>query len=116
MLGTRTSRTYTRVGHRQTRADSAGDQAEIVFTFTGTAPFSFTYTRSVKRGKTDVVLETQVSCLCEETLLTSKTLTGIPDTTHSIFSSLEGDYRVVYVADSFCQYPPAAAGTVVHAT
>jgi nucleoporin POM152 len=38
-----------------------GDQAEIVFTFTGTPPFSFTYTRSVKRGKVDVVLETQVS-------------------------------------------------------
>ncbi|GAA5923031.1 hypothetical protein JCM1841_000288 [Sporobolomyces salmonicolor] len=74
-----------------------GDQTEIVFSFEGTPPFSFTYSRRAPqdRSKDRKVLETH-------------TVTGIEDHSYSIFTSQEGTYSVSYIADAFCSYPPAS--------
>ncbi|GAA5892621.1 hypothetical protein JCM5296_006177 [Sporobolomyces johnsonii] len=74
-----------------------GDQTEIVFSFEGTPPFAFTYSRRAPqdRSKDRKVLETH-------------TVTGIEDKSYSIFTSQEGTYSVSYIADAFCSYPPAA--------
>ncbi|GAA5938494.1 Pom152p [Sporobolomyces koalae] len=80
-----------------------GDQTEIVFSFTGTAPFSFTYSRRAPqdRSKDKKVLETH-------------TVTGIQENTYSILTSQEGTYSVSYIADKYCSYPPASkSGAVV---
>ncbi|WVQ78800.1 hypothetical protein IAT38_000891 [Cryptococcus sp. DSM 104549] len=71
-----------------------GDEP-AVFTvkFTGTAPFSFTYTRSEQVGSRSKVVETQ-------------TITDISEDYYAISSSLPGDYTVVSVSDKFCRYPP----------
>lgn len=45
----------------QSGFDLTGDQAEIIFSFEGEAPFSFTYTRSLEGSSK--VLETHASLL-----------------------------------------------------
>ncbi|GAA5994681.1 hypothetical protein JCM5350_007373, partial [Sporobolomyces pararoseus] len=80
-----------------------GDQTEIVFSFTGTPPFSFTYSRRAPqdRSKDKKVLETH-------------TVTGIEENSYSILTSQEGTYSVSYIADKYCSYPPASkSGAVV---
>jgi nucleoporin POM152 len=71
-----------------------GDQAEIVFRFYGTPPFTFTYTRSAiaKKGQKPKVLE-------------SHTRTA-DDYTYVMFASLEGTYEVTSIEDKYCAYPP----------
>ncbi|BFZ60840.1 hypothetical protein YB2330_001892 [Saitoella coloradoensis] len=65
-----------------------GDQAEITFHFTGTAPFSFTYVRSeTKKGKRRV-LETH-------------TVTDVNSDHYTIFTSQHGDYEVLEVRDAW---------------
>ncbi|WVW80225.1 hypothetical protein I302_102203 [Kwoniella bestiolae CBS 10118] len=71
-----------------------GDEpAAFAVHFTGTAPFSFTYTRSEQYGSKSKVVETQ-------------TITDIHENTYTISSSLPGDYAVVAISDKFCRYPP----------
>lgn len=92
--------------------------------FSGTPPFSFTYTRSeIKSGKSKVV-ETQVrflSCRARRRFLyfpahtslvlntessSNQTITDINDSTYTITSSLPGDYQVISISDKYCRYPP----------
>ncbi|WWD16439.1 hypothetical protein CI109_100865 [Kwoniella shandongensis] len=63
--------------------------------FTGTAPYSFTYTRSEDVGVTarSKVVETQ-------------TIADIWESSYTISSSLPGDYAVTSVSDKYCRYPP----------
>ncbi|KAK8861645.1 hypothetical protein IAR55_002468 [Kwoniella newhampshirensis] len=63
--------------------------------FSGTPPFSFTYTRSEDVGATarSKVVETQ-------------TIGDIWKDSYTISSSLPGDYAVTSVSDKFCRYPP----------
>ncbi|OCF56504.1 hypothetical protein L486_05354 [Kwoniella mangroviensis CBS 10435] len=71
-----------------------GDEpATFAVQFTGSAPFSFTYTRSEQYGSKSRVVETQ-------------TITDIWENTYTISSSLPGDYAVVAISDKFCRYPP----------
>ncbi|ODN74022.1 hypothetical protein L202_07501 [Cryptococcus amylolentus CBS 6039] len=60
--------------------------------FTGTAPFSFTYTRSEQSGSKWKVVETQ-------------TVTDIMEDSYAISSSLPGDYEVTSISDKYCRYP-----------
>jgi nucleoporin POM152 len=79
-----------------------GDQAEIIFEFEGTPPFSFTYTKSApasanakgKKGASQV-LETH-------------TITGVETNRYSVFTQSEGTWNVVSVQDKYCAYPPLA--------
>ena len=78
---------------------ATGDQAEIVFRFYGTPPFTFTYTRSEltkkgKKGKKARVLESH-----------SRTA---DDYTYSMFASQEGTYEVTSIEDRYCSYPPSS--------
>ncbi|KZT54109.1 hypothetical protein CALCODRAFT_500232 [Calocera cornea HHB12733] len=79
-----------------------GDQAEIVFAFTGEPPFTFTYQRSEisKKGKAGKVLETH-------------TITGHKDKEYRFSSALEGTWTVTFVADKYCRYPPVPPSTEV---
>ncbi|KAL8278854.1 hypothetical protein RQP46_008725 [Phenoliferia psychrophenolica] len=75
-----------------------GDQTEIIFTFTGTAPFTFTYSRRHPQDRTK-----------DKTVLETHTVTGVQENRYSIFTSQEGTWSVSYIADAFCAYPPPAA-------
>lgn len=58
-----------------------------------------TYTRSeLSNKKSPVVKDTQ-------------TITGVMDDTYTIYSSQEGQYRVTYISDAFCSYPPGNGGS-----
>lgn len=63
-----------------------GEQAELIFKFSGTPPFSFTYTRSDARGK---VIETH-------------SVPAVDSYQYSIFTSLQGVYEVVTLEDKYC--------------
>ncbi|KAF2399953.1 hypothetical protein EJ06DRAFT_549357 [Trichodelitschia bisporula] len=67
-----------------------GGEAEILFEFTGTPPFEFTYTRSenAKRGRKAAVLETRTERTSEFS--------------HSVKASEEGTYEVTSVRDKWC--------------
>lgn len=69
-----------------------GGEVEILFEFTGTPPFEFTYIRSenAKRGKKAAVLETRHDKSYEFT--------------KSIRASDEGTYEVVAIKDKFCAF------------
>ncbi|EHL02477.1 putative nucleoporin-like protein [Glarea lozoyensis 74030] len=69
-----------------------GGHADLVFEFTGTPPFEFTYTRStnVRKGQRSQVLETRRDVSDEF----SKT----------VVSSLEGTYEVVAIKDRYCSF------------
>ncbi|EEB06780.1 nucleoporin Pom152 [Schizosaccharomyces japonicus yFS275] len=70
-----------------------GDRAEISFQFTGTPPFTFTYSRhALTRKGTGKVLETH-------------TVTGIEEYEYKILSSIEGVYVVNSVQDRYCRFP-----------
>ncbi|CAK9785517.1 hypothetical protein CC85DRAFT_329236 [Cutaneotrichosporon oleaginosum] len=60
--------------------------------FTGTPPFTFSYTRSETHGGRARVVETQ-------------TITDIWAYEYAISSSAPGDYFVTSVSDRFCRYP-----------
>ena len=80
-----------------------GEQAEIVFTFIGEPPFTFTYQRAeltTQRGKTPKILETH-------------TVSGVMTNEYSIYSALEGTWTVTFISDKWCRYPPAQIDTSV---
>jgi nucleoporin POM152 len=60
--------------------------------FTGTPPFTFSYTRSEVHGGRARVVETQ-------------TITDIWEEVYDISSSAPGDYEVTSVSDKYCRYP-----------
>lgn len=71
-----------------------GDQAEIIFSFEGTPPFSLTYVRTeeveVKRGKRrSQVVETH-------------TVNGIYAYEYRVLTSLQGTYEAIEVSDAYC--------------
>ena len=91
------------------------DPAVFAVRLKGTAPFSFTYTRSEVIGGKIKVVDTQVrrrSSFCPssssqcELRLTVQTVSDIWENVYTISSSLPGDYQVVSVSDKFCRYPP----------
>ncbi|KAK9460066.1 uncharacterized protein V1516DRAFT_678824 [Lipomyces oligophaga] len=69
-----------------------GDRAEIVFSLAGSAPFSFTYTRSeqIGRGNKFRVLETH-------------TVSEVLSNQYSIYTSMQGVYEAISVEDRFCR-------------
>lgn len=71
-----------------------GDQP-VVFGvhFTGTPPFTFSYTRSETVNGRSRIMETQ-------------TITDIWSERYAISSSAPGDYAVTSVADKYCRFPP----------
>ncbi|MBW0477738.1 hypothetical protein O181_017453 [Austropuccinia psidii MF-1] len=71
-----------------------GDQSEIIFTFEGTPPFSFTYTRSLPEDRFN-----------EKKVLETHTITDIHENTYSIFVREEGTWSVTYIQDAFCSFP-----------
>lgn len=64
----------------------SGDTAELSFRFTGTPPFTFTYTRSVY-GK----------------VRERKTINKVTSHQHSIFTKEDGVYEVVALQDMYCR-------------
>ncbi|KAI5480711.1 nucleoporin Pom152 [Pseudohyphozyma bogoriensis] len=72
-----------------------GDQTEIVFNFSGTPPFSFTYSRRHPQDRTK-----------DRTVLETHSVTGIMDYSYSIFTSQEGTWSVSHISDAHCAYPP----------
>lgn len=68
-----------------------------MFTFFGTPPFTFTYTRSEigKKGSKPRILEMHSHTTDEQT--------------YSLFASQEGTYEVISIEDKFCSY--AASST-----
>ncbi|KAM0756071.1 hypothetical protein T439DRAFT_296083 [Meredithblackwellia eburnea MCA 4105] len=76
-----------------------GDQTEIIFSFTGEPPFTFTYSRRHPQDRTK-----------DKTVLETHTVTGIMENTYSIFTSQEGTWSVSYVSDAHCSFPSATAG------
>jgi nucleoporin POM152 len=77
-----------------------GGETELLFEFTGTPPFEFTYTRSEneRKGKKGRVLETK----------TEKT----DQMSVRLKASEEGTYEVVGVRDKWCSVSKFAAGEV----
>ena len=68
-----------------------GDQAELVFHFTGTPPFSFTYTRSEYLGKPPKLKPVE-----------SHSVANVEGHEYSIFTSTQGTYEVVSMEDAHC--------------
>lgn len=68
-----------------------GDQAELVFSFTGTPPFSFVYTRSelVGRPPRPKVIETH-------------SVADVEGHKYSIFTSVQGIYEAISIEDAYC--------------
>ncbi|GAA6052405.1 hypothetical protein JCM3770_000226 [Rhodotorula araucariae] len=86
-----------------------GEQTEIVFSFTGTPPFAFTYSRRAPQDRSK-----------DRTVLETHTVTGIKEHQYSIFTAQEGTWSVSYIADAYCSYPrpslpPAQRSAVVKA-
>ncbi|GAA6009413.1 hypothetical protein JCM11491_003547 [Sporobolomyces phaffii] len=77
-----------------------GDQTEIVFSFSGTAPFAFTYSRRAPQDRSN-----------DKKVLETHTVTGIEENSYSILTSQEGTYSVSYIADKYCSYPPASSSS-----
>jgi len=75
-----------------------GDQAEILFKFYGTPPFTFTYTRSeiAKKGQKPRILE-----------MHSHTAN---DHAYSMYASQEGTYEVISIEDRYCSYTTSTTG------
>ncbi|BGP23493.1 nucleoporin Pom152 [Rhodotorula toruloides] len=81
-----------------------GEQTEIVFSFTGTPPFSFTYSRRAAQDRSK-----------DRTVLETHTVTGIEDYQYSIYTSQEGTWSVSFIQDKYCAYPPSRGSAVVKA-
>ncbi|KAK9241015.1 hypothetical protein V1525DRAFT_447562 [Lipomyces kononenkoae] len=69
-----------------------GDRAEILFRFSGTPPFTFTYTRSDKIGRSG-----------RERVLETHTISDVTDNTYSIYTSMEGVYEAISIEDRYCR-------------
>ncbi|KAK9470859.1 uncharacterized protein V1510DRAFT_244950 [Dipodascopsis tothii] len=69
-----------------------GDRAEIVFKFTGTPPFSFTYTRSERVGRSR-----------KQRVLETHSVSDVHDYTYSIYTSMEGSYEAMSIEDRYCK-------------
>lgn len=76
---------------------NGGDQAEIIFHFKGTPPFSFIYTRSecVSHGRRGTP-----RCKVVETI----PVKNINEMSYSILTSLQGTYQATAVEDKWCSY------------
>lgn len=74
-----------------------GGEVEILFEFSGTPPFEFTYTRSTnaKKGQRSQVLETRHDVSTEYSKI--------------IRASQEGTYEVVAIRDAYCAFSTAQA-------
>lgn len=83
-----------RISHGKTLTTNIheGGEVEMIFEFTGTPPFEFTYTRSenVKKGKVGRVLETKHD--------TSQDFVKI------VRANDEGEYEVVSIKDRYCSF------------
>ncbi|EJD54259.1 hypothetical protein AURDEDRAFT_94875 [Auricularia subglabra TFB-10046 SS5] len=79
-----------------------GDQAEILFTFSGEPPFTFTYQRAeiARKGQKAKVLETH-------------TVSGVMTNEYSIYSAVEGTWTVTFISDKWCRFPPAQVDATV---
>ncbi|AGO13364.1 AaceriAFR225Wp [[Ashbya] aceris (nom. inval.)] len=70
-----------------------GDQAEVIFTFEGTPPFSLTYVRTEevdgRKGRRPQIVETHK-------------VTDIYSYEYRVSTSLQGTYEAIEVADAFC--------------
>ncbi|KAG0152559.1 hypothetical protein CROQUDRAFT_650003 [Cronartium quercuum f. sp. fusiforme G11] len=80
-----------------------GDQSEIVFSFEGTPPFAFTYTRSVPEDRPGAEGAGRI--------LETHTVTDIQDYNYSIFAREEGTWSVTFIQDRFCSFPPGVGGS-----
>ncbi|KAK9465027.1 hypothetical protein V1512DRAFT_277777 [Lipomyces arxii] len=69
-----------------------GDRAEIVFHLSGTPPFTFTYTRSERVGRSS-----------RERVLETHTISDVHENSYSIFTSMEGAYEAISVEDRYCR-------------
>ncbi|KAK9457687.1 hypothetical protein V1511DRAFT_181201 [Dipodascopsis uninucleata] len=69
-----------------------GDRAEIIFHFVGTPPFSFTYIRSERTGRSG-----------KERVLETHTVSDIYDYSYSIYTSTEGIYEAISIEDKYCR-------------
>ncbi|KAL1914925.1 uncharacterized protein VTP21DRAFT_7841 [Calcarisporiella thermophila] len=65
-----------------------GDKTEINIELIGEPPFTFTYTRSAPGG-----------------ILEKHTVRDVQDNKYTLYTSQEGTFEVVFVADRWCQYP-----------
>jgi nucleoporin POM152 len=76
-----------------------GGDSELLFEFTGTAPFEFTYTRSTnaKKGVKSKVLEIRTELSQEHSM--------------RIRTSEAGTYEVISIKDRWCSYAVATEGT-----
>lgn len=68
-----------------------GDQAEIVFSFDGTPPFSFTYTRSEMVGNPPKLK-----------VVETNTVSQVFGHQYSVFTSLQGTYEAIAMEDAYC--------------
>lgn len=69
-----------------------GNQAEIIFTFKGVPPFSFTYQRSEP-----------VDTHAKPKVLETNTVSGILEDRYSIWAAVEGTWSVTWLQDRWCQ-------------
>ncbi|ODQ65762.1 hypothetical protein NADFUDRAFT_51042 [Nadsonia fulvescens var. elongata DSM 6958] len=69
--------------------DVMGDQAEVVFTFKGTPPFTFTYVR------TEIIDG-------HEKIMERNTIPNVMEHEYSIFTTKQGTYEAISVRDAFC--------------
>lgn len=95
-----------------------GDQSEIIFTFEGTPPFSFTYIRTVsdqsststssakKTNEHSKMKNYEQGQSGGSRILESKTITDIYEYSYSIFTKQEGTWSVTFIQDAFCSFPP----------
>ncbi|KAF2813740.1 uncharacterized protein BDZ99DRAFT_436189 [Mytilinidion resinicola] len=76
-----------------------GGEAELLFEFTGTAPFEFTYTRSTnaRKGVKSKVLEIRTETSYDHSM--------------RIRASEEGTYEVISIKDRWCSFAKATEGT-----
>ena len=74
-----------------------GDQAEIIFEFTGTPPYTFTYQKTAPHdGKSRKPLK----------VLETHTVTDVQTNQYSLYTQSEGTWKVSAVQDKYCSYPP----------
>ncbi|KAJ1023153.1 hypothetical protein NDA16_003306 [Ustilago loliicola] len=69
-----------------------GNQAEIIFSFKGVPPFSFTYQRSEP-----------VDTHAKPKVLETNTVSGILEDKYSIWAAVEGTWSVTWLQDRWCQ-------------
>lgn len=76
-----------------------GDQSELVFRLTGTAPFTITYVRTVEEDAKGMKSKAKPRRKVVET----KTIRDIWDYEYSEIVSLEGTYEAIEVSDAYCR-------------